>query len=75
MTFVKYFLSLSAILVAAVSVIVYFIFIKTVPGPIIELNDGKIQGVLEYSREGKEYNAYYSIPFTEPPIGSLRFKV
>lgn len=41
----------------------------------IEIPQGKIRGFKKISREGREYYSYYKIPYAEPPIGKLRFKV
>ena len=43
--------------------------------PTIKTAAGRVSGVTEKSFFGKEYLAYYGIPFAEPPIGNLRFKV
>ena len=43
--------------------------------PIIKTTAGRVSGITEKSFFGKEYLAYYGIPFAEPPIGNLRFKV
>ena len=43
--------------------------------PIIEIESGKISGIIEQSFSGQEYFSYLGIPFAEPPTGNLRFKV
>jgi carboxylesterase type B len=43
--------------------------------PIIETQSGHVSGVSEKSYSGYDYLAYYGIPFAEPPVGNLRFKV
>ena len=43
--------------------------------PIIEIESGKISGIVEESFSGQEYFSYLGIPFAEPPTGDLRFKV
>ena len=43
--------------------------------PIIEIESGKISGIVEQSFSGQEYFSYLGIPFAEPPTGDLRFKV
>ena len=43
--------------------------------PIIQTKSGKISGIIEESFSGINYFSYLGIPFAEPPIGNLRFKV
>ena len=43
---------------------------------IIQTQGGKVRGSKELTAlENKEYYAFKGIPFAEPPIGNLRFKV
>lgn len=42
--------------------------------PVITTQDGPVQGKLAYSREGKEYWQFLSIPFAEPPVNERRFQ-
>lgn len=43
---------------------------------IIKVNEGQIRGIKEISEySGTSYYAFYGIPYAEPPIKNLRFKV
>jgi hypothetical protein len=35
---------------------------------------GEIRGVVEQSRDGRDFGAFYGIPFAKPPVGELRWK-
>uniref|UniRef100_T1JEJ8 Carboxylic ester hydrolase n=1 Tax=Strigamia maritima TaxID=126957 RepID=T1JEJ8_STRMM len=41
---------------------------------IVELDNGAIRGTTMESVDGVEYFAFLGIPYTEPPLGELRFK-
>ncbi|XP_021945100.1 venom carboxylesterase-6 [Folsomia candida] len=44
-------------------------------GPIVEIENGFIKGVIRYSDGGRRpYKAFYKIPYASPPIGDLRFE-
>ncbi|KAF5307862.1 hypothetical protein FQR65_LT06594 [Abscondita terminalis] len=43
-------------------------------GPEVTVDQGKIKGKFWFSRQGKKFSAFLSIPYAEPPIGDLRFK-
>ncbi|XP_014257087.1 venom carboxylesterase-6-like [Cimex lectularius] len=45
-----------------------------VSAQVVETRLGKIQGTSLISRSGKEYLAFFSIPYAKPPIGDLRLK-
>lgn len=43
---------------------------------VVTLKAGKIQGVKVVSSfNGAEYCAFYGVPYAQPPIGDLRFRV
>lgn len=44
-------------------------------GPILEISDGKIQGVFKENLVGDKYCAYLRVPYGKPPTGNRRFKV
>ena len=44
-------------------------------GPIVEVQQGSVQGIIQYSQAGKEYYAFLGIPYGKSPIGNLRYKV
>lgn len=41
----------------------------------IETSSGPIAGMEETSTKGNTFYSFYSIPFAEPPVGDLRFKM
>ncbi|CAG9768327.1 unnamed protein product [Ceutorhynchus assimilis] len=42
--------------------------------PIVKCADGKLEGKILKSREGRDIFGYLGIPFAKPPIGNLRFE-
>ncbi|KAK5646998.1 hypothetical protein RI129_005462 [Pyrocoelia pectoralis] len=56
------------------ALIVLNLFVTLVQGRQIEIQDGSIQGVVLTTRLGKEFLAYMSIRYAEPPVGKLRFQ-
>lgn len=44
-------------------------------GPIVEISQGRIQGVSEITPGGKPFFSFLGIPYAEPPLNDLRFKV
>lgn len=36
---------------------------------------GVLRGYVKKSRQGRDYTAYYKVPYAEPPVGQMRFKV
>jgi len=47
----------------------------TLEEPIVETLLGSIRGMTLKSREGRDYYAFYKVPYAKPPVGNLRFKV
>lgn len=43
--------------------------------PEVTVSQGKLVGDTLLSREGREYSAFQSIPYAEPPVDGLRFMV
>lgn len=44
--------------------------------PVVTVNEGKLLGKKEISTfSGLEYLAFYGVPYGEPPVGNLRFRV
>ena len=41
----------------------------------IETEHGTLQGVVQVARNGDKYNSYRGIPYAQPPIDDLRWKV
>lgn len=62
-----------ATVVGALSVFLSHFF-RTLPSPIVEIANGKLQGRVASSRDGLKYFEYLSIPYAEPPIDKLRFE-
>lgn len=44
------------------------------PSPVVNTENGPVQGRQDYSRNGNKYFSYLSLPFAKPPVGSLRFE-
>ncbi|CAG9860255.1 unnamed protein product [Phyllotreta striolata] len=44
-------------------------------GPVINLEKGKIRGLIRESENGNKYYAFQEIPFAAPPVGPNRFQV
>ncbi|ODM89407.1 Esterase FE4 [Orchesella cincta] len=40
----------------------------------LEAKQGRIRGYVRNTRQGRNYLAFYKIPFAQPPVGSLRFQ-
>ena len=43
--------------------------------PIVQIEDGQIEGIIMQSRLGYDFAAFRGIPFAEPPLKELRFQV
>lgn len=43
--------------------------------PIVKIAQGELRGVEVTSSSGTKYCSFLGIPYAEPPIGKLRFKV
>ncbi|CAH1141795.1 unnamed protein product [Phyllotreta striolata] len=44
-------------------------------GPIIQLEKGKIQGIIRKSESGNNYYAFQEIPYAAPPVGANRYQL
>lgn len=42
---------------------------------VLEIPQGKLKWNILTSREGRNYYAFYKVPYAKPPIGELRFEV
>lgn len=71
-------------LIATVLVVVVLVAVKVAAAaggamatevPFIETEGGRVSGILEESLKGREFYSFYGIPFAQPPVGKLRFKV
>lgn len=49
--------------------------VQVVNGVVIQTKGGSVNGTTGKSRGGREFLAFYGIPYAEPPVGNLRFKV
>lgn len=43
--------------------------------PIVEITDGKVQGIISENLDGGKFYSFLGIPYGKPPIGQLRFRV
>ena len=43
--------------------------------PLVTTKFGAVRGFLDKAVDGREFFAFKGIPFAEPPVGKLRFKV
>ncbi|KDR06604.1 venom carboxylesterase-6-like [Zootermopsis nevadensis] len=43
-------------------------------GPIVNIQQGRLQGTFMVSRYGRRFFAFQGIPYAQPPVGDLRFK-
>lgn len=43
--------------------------------PLIDTEGGLVSGILEETEKGRGFHSFYGIPFAQPPVGKLRFKV
>lgn len=59
----------------ACSFVFFFIFINYGEGILVETKQGQVRGQIEISRGGRNFYAFYGIPYAEPPIGELRLEV
>lgn len=49
-------------------------YYQVIPTPIIHTDSGPLQGRINYSRNGTKFWEFLSIPYAQPPAGSLRFQ-
>lgn len=67
---------LSILVFVAAYIAQKFVFApKVVKSPVIQLPNGKIQGSLYRTRDGRDILQYLHIPYALPPIGDLRYEV
>lgn len=51
------------------------VFDVTATATIVTIEQGTLNGTYLKARNGRMFNAFYGIPYAEPPVGNLRFKV
>lgn len=44
-------------------------------GIVIDLNDGKVEGLTDTTRAGTTYHSFLALRYAEPPLGNLRYQV
>jgi hypothetical protein len=44
-------------------------------GPLVQVEQGALRGVRGLSIRDREFIAFLGIPYAQPPVGKLRFKV
>lgn len=55
--------------------VLFSLCLKTGECVILETKQGKVLGHVEISRGGRQFYAFYGIPYAKPPVGELRFEV
>lgn len=50
-----------------------FLCLALVSCEVVDTDEGKISGTHSMTRRNEKFNAFWKIPFAEPPIGNLRF--
>ena len=73
--FTVYKLAFISIVVVLVSIELRVYFSTLEKTGIVNTESGKLQGLLQLSRDGKQFASFYGIPYAEPPIRQLRFAV
>lgn len=48
---------------------------QDVQNPIVRTSLGRVEGTKKLSRAGREFFAFYGVPYAKPPVGELRFTV
>jgi hypothetical protein len=43
--------------------------------PVVQIHDGGLKGFIMKTITGRQFASYQGIPFAQPPVGPLRFKV
>ena len=43
--------------------------------PIVQTQQGSVQGLVQSTAEGNAFYSFLGIPFAKPPVGDLRYKV
>ena len=61
--------------ISLIDIYVRILFINVVSAVILTTKQGILKGGIEKSRGGRSFYSFYGIPFAEPPVGELRFKV
>lgn len=57
------------------SVLTFLVTIVAVQCVMLETDEGFVKGKYLRSNNGKKFTGFIGIPYAEPPIGPLRFKV
>lgn len=54
---------------------IFTMVILTVQSLTLQIDEGLINGKLMTTKNGRTFTGFIGIPYAEPPIGPLRFKV
>ncbi|KAK7590846.1 hypothetical protein V9T40_002459 [Parthenolecanium corni] len=54
--------------------IIFSTFVNYGESILVETKQGKVRGQTEISRSGRNFYAFYGIPYAEPPVGELRLE-
>lgn len=57
------------------SLFLFICFCQAQDGLIVQTNLGAVKGITMTSTEGHKFYAYRGIPYAQPPLGNLRFRV
>ena len=63
---------------SVLTIVLAYYFSKSGPkklGQVVETKNGKLQGIISLSRDGREFYEWLGVPYAKPPVRELRFAV